>query len=208
MAIWGAGKGPAGVSRDSPGIMEIHKIIIDRDSELLYLNQNADAMKTFSEIILSVVFLFFCALGIQSQTSAVRLDQVQLMQQVLGPWRMDVNTDTVELWEPAAYDKAFVINVYQVIKGVKTPLYFNNIGYDETDHKFKAFALWPDGSYLTWIGAFTTEKKLSIDVVQHFNPEQIAFKLELIFESPTKMEFVYYTKSGEKTWVSHFYKVQ
>ncbi len=165
-------------------------------------------MKTFCTSIMTIAFLFACTLGIRAQTNGHKLDQIQLMQQVLGPWRLDVSADTVELWESAVFDKAFVISVYQVIRGVKTPLYFNNIGYDEADDKFKAFALWPDGSSLTWIGAFTAEDILSIDVVQDFNPEKIDFKLELMFESPVKMSFVYYTKYGEKTWVSNFYKVQ
>lgn len=158
-------------------------------------------------ITFAAFFLVFTS-GMQAQKAAPGMDQLQLMQQVLGPWRLDVNTDTVELWESAAYDKAIIITVYHVIKGVKTPLYFNTIGYDETDNKFKAFALWPDGSYLTWIGAFTAQNKLSIDMVQDFSPEKIDFKLELIFESPAKMAFVYYTKYGEKTWVSNFYKIQ
>jgi hypothetical protein len=163
-------------------------------------------MKTICIPFAAFVLVFTS--GMQAQKVAPGLDQLQLMQQILGPWRLDVNIDTVELWESATYDKAFVISVYQVIRGVKTPLYFNNIGYDETDNKFKAFALWPDGSYLTWIGVFTAENKLSIDMVQDFNPEKIDFKLELIFESPAKMAFVYFTKNGEKTWVSNFYKAQ
>ena len=165
-------------------------------------------MKTFFLTMLMFVFLLSCTTGIQAQTGTSNLDQLKLMQQFFGPWRFDVGKDTVEVWETQQYGNGLVISVYHVIKGQETPLYINNIGFDSNEGKFKAFALWHNGDYLTWIGSFTTEKKFSIDVVQNFNPEVVNFKIELVYESPLNMTFTSYNKDGVKTGESKFYKVK
>ena len=164
--------------------------------------------KTFILTTLVLVFLLFCSTGIRAQTAKSNLDQFKLMQQGLGTWEATVGKDTVEVRETQQYGKSFTTNVYYNIKGKKSPVYINNFCIDSKDGKFKGFTLLPEGDYRTFIGLWTTEKKFSIDVVQNFNPETVLRKIEILWESPTKMTWTNFSTDGKKTGEYKFAKVK
>jgi hypothetical protein len=80
-------------------------------------------MKKFSLKAVIIVFLLISSNGIQAQNANTSLDQFKLQQQFIGTWQANAGKDTVEIWEIHQYGKAFIDNVYQVIRGQKTPLY-------------------------------------------------------------------------------------
>ena len=165
-------------------------------------------MKTFGVTTMIGVFLLFCTIGIQAQTTQTKLDQVELMKQIIGKWQADVGKDTIEVWECQQYGKAIIVNVYQVVKGHKTPIYINNIGFDSKENKFKGYALWPDGNYSTWIGSFSTEKMYLVDMVHNFNPETVYAKFESETISPKERNWTSFNKDGVQTSVLKFIKVE
>lgn len=123
-------------------------------------------------------FLLICSNGIQAQTN---LNQVELLKQFLGKWQTNMGKDTVEVWETQQYGNALVMNVSQIIKGLKSPNYINNMGFDQKDNKFKGYLLFPNGGYATWIGYFTAEKIFTVSLVQNFNPLVVQAKFQGVF---------------------------
>ena len=164
--------------------------------------------KTFFLTSLMFVFLLICTSGIHAQTAKSNLDQFKLMQQALGTWEATIGKDTVEIRETQQYGEAFTTNVYYNIKGNKSPEYINYIWIDLKEGNIKGFTLLPEGDYRTFIGLWTTEKKLSIEVVQNFKPETVYRKIELLWDTPTKMTWTEFNPDGTKARANKFSKVK
>ena len=164
--------------------------------------------KTFFLTSLMFVLLLICPSGINAQTAKSNLDQFELMQQALGTWEATVGKDTVEIRETQQYGKAFTTNVYFNIKGNKSPEYINYIWIDSKEGNIKGFTLLPEGDYRTFIGLWTTEKKLSIEVVQDFKPETVFRKIEILWETPIKMTWTNFNADGIKRGEFKFKKVK
>jgi hypothetical protein len=157
---------------------------------------------------IAVFLLLSITDGIQGQNVTSNLDQPKLMLQFLGKWQANVGKDTVEVWQCQVYGKAYISNVYRVIKGQKYPLYTNNISYGPKEGKFKGFQLTTDGGYGTWIGSFTSEKKLEGIMVQNFNPEPINGKFEITFKNLNEFTWVSSNAQGVKTGELAYVKVK
>jgi hypothetical protein len=164
--------------------------------------------KTFFLTTVMFVLVLICSNGIQAQTTQTKLDQVELMKQLVGTWQATVGKDTVEVWESQLYGKGVMTNVYQIIKGNKSPSYMNNMCFDSKDGKLKGFILNHDGNYTTWIGLFGTEKNFSGDLVDNFNPEKAWAKFEFIFANPKEWTLTMHDTNGIKTSENKFSKVK
>jgi hypothetical protein len=167
-------------------------------------------MKTKTFILTSIMFvlLLMGSTGTYAQTAKSNLDQFKLMQQGLGTWQANVGKDTVQVRETQQYGKSFIQNVYYDIKGKKTPYYTNNFCIDSKEGNIKGFTLYASGEYLTWIALWTTEKKFHADIVQNFKPETVLYKVENVFESPTKMTWTNFNADGTKTGEFKYNKVK
>jgi hypothetical protein len=165
-------------------------------------------MKKICLAMTIAVFILISINEIQAQTTQTKLNQAELIQQFLGTWNCDINKDTVEVWECKPYGKIHTTTVSQIIKGKKSDLYLNNAGFDKRDGKFKGLILYPNGDYFTWIGLFTTDKKLSVDIVDNLNPEKVLAKYEFEFKTPTNRTMTRFTAEGVKAGESKFIKVK
>jgi hypothetical protein len=163
-------------------------------------------MKTFLNVSVIAVFLLFCTGRVQAQTTQPKLDQMELMKNFIGAWQANAGKDTVEVWDCQQYGKAFIINVYHLVKNQKSPVYVNNVGYDSRDDKVKGYVLWVNGAYTTWIAVFTTEKKFAVDIVDNFDPEKVWLKYEMLYISPTERIWTEYNTSGVKVSEMKFTK--
>jgi hypothetical protein len=164
--------------------------------------------KTFFLTTMMFAFLLICSTGINAQTAKTNLDQVKLMPQRLGTWEATVNKDTVLVREQQEYGKGYTANVSYNIKGNKSPYYISNSCFDSKEGKFKGFTLYADGSFSTWIGLWTTEKKFSIDLVQNFKPETVLSKVDYVYETPTGMIETRFSSTGVKTLERKYKKVK
>ena len=165
-------------------------------------------MKTVCLTTIVALFLVLCTNGIQAQTAQKKLNQVELMNQVIGKWQAPVGKDTIETWDCQKYGNALIIKVDQVIKGKKTPMYVNNLGFDSKADKFKGYALFPDGTYTTWIGSYSTDKKSSFDLVHDFNANEIFNKFESVITNSNEWIWTLLTKEGVKISEMKFTKVK
>jgi len=154
------------------------------------------------------VSLMVCSIGILAQTGQPQLNQLELLKQSIGTWQASVGKDTVEVWDYQQYGKTCVINVYQIINGQKTPLYINNMGFDSKGDKFKGFALYSGGNYLTWIGLFKAENKFLVDIVDNFIPEKIWAKYEMVHISSKEMNWTQFNAEGVKISELKFVKIK
>jgi hypothetical protein len=148
----------------------------------------------------TIVLLMLISINrIQAQNTQKQLNQLEMMKQYMGNWRADAGKDTVEVWECQQYGKAFIINVFKVIKGQKVPWYINNTGFDASDSKLKGYVLWPNGNYITWIGLFSSDNKFSGDYMNTFNPATTLAKFEMVFANPKEWTYRMFNKDGVKT---------
>ena len=164
--------------------------------------------KTFFLITMMSVCSLLGATGVQAQTAKSNLDQAKLMLQALGTWEATVGKDSVQVRESQLYGKSFIQNVYYNIKGKKTPFYTNNFCIDSKEGNIKGFVLYADGHYGTWIALWTTEKKFHADIVQNFKPEAVLYKVEMVFDSPTKMTWINFKTDGTKAREFKYNKVK
>jgi len=165
-------------------------------------------MKTFCFSTMIVVFLLLCSNGIKAQTTQTKLDQVELMKQLLGNWQANVGIDTILLFEYKQFGQAYLANAYHIIKGQKTLSWINNFGFDVKEGKFKIYSLFLNGSYQTFISSFITEKEISSDIVQDFVPETANAKVQIVFVSSNQYIKRLINKDGKKIWEYKFVKIE
>jgi hypothetical protein len=165
-------------------------------------------MKTFS-LTTAIAVLFLCRFnGIQAQDTNAALDQIKLNQQYIGNWQANLGKDTIEIREVQQYGKAFITDVYQVIKGKKTPLYINNYVFNSEDGKWKGSIMFNNGDFVTWTGSYITDKKSTGIILVDFNPAMVVGKYENIYKNPNEWMAIYFNKDGIKTFEKHFVKVK
>ncbi len=154
------------------------------------------------------VFFLVSLNGVHAQTSQANLNQMELIKQFLGTWKCDLDKDTVEMWECNPYGGIHTTAVSLMIKGKKSDLYLNNAGFDKRDGKFKGLLLYPNGDYYTWIGMFTGDKKLSVDILDNLNPEKVLAKFEFVFLTPASRTMTRFTAEGAKVKEYKYNKVK
>jgi hypothetical protein len=162
-------------------------------------------MKTFYINTKIVLFLLLSANGIKAQTTQPKLDQVKMFALMCGTWQCDINKDTSEIFDLQQYGNAFVETQYLVVKGKKALQVIYNYAFSAKENKFKGFLFYPSGSYATMIVIWTTEKKLSFDFVQDFNPEKVLGKAEAVFDTPESFTVTF---QGVKTGVFKWHKIK
>lgn len=141
-------------------------------------------MKTFCLSTIIAVFLLICFKGLQAQTTQTKLNQIELMKQIIGTWKCDIAKDTVYFFEAKAYGTGIEGNPYYVTKGktVIETTYF--AGYDEMSDKFvmpwfiKGNGI---GLYVVW---FLSNNKYEIIPYKDIsNPEKASTRWEAEFKS-------------------------
>jgi hypothetical protein len=156
-------------------------------------------MKKLFITIATSVFLMVCLNGVQAQTVKKQNTQLELMKRFIGIWQTNIGKDTIEIWDCQPYGDGFVINVFHIIEGRKTPYYINNIGFDSLDGRLKGYVLWPSGDYMTWIASYNAEKIFKVELVVNFNPEAVWSRYEMAYVSPKERAWINYNLAGEKT---------
>jgi hypothetical protein len=164
-------------------------------------------MKKFCLTITIAVFYFIFSAGVQAQNPQPAINQVGLLKQFIGTWQASTGKDTVETWVAKLYGEAIIINLTREVKGIKSPVYVNNIGFDKGDGKIKGFALFPNTDVVPWVGQFTTEKNFGGELVGAFDSKAAWAKFEFAF-SPDSFMFTMHNMEGVKTSEYKFSKVK
>jgi len=165
-------------------------------------------MKPFCSTTMIAVFLLLFSNEISAQTLQPKLNQMELMKQLLGTWQRTTDEGTVEILETKLFGEAVIITVTNEIKGEKSPVFMELSGFDDRDGKIKGFLVFPNGKYVTWIGQFITEKTIRGNVVDNFNPEVILWIHEYVILNPKEIMSIGYDSKGIKTDESKFSKIE
>lgn len=144
------------------------------------------------------VFLLFLFNGIQAQTQEPKLDQLKLIQKLIGTWKSDISNDSTLIVEMELLGKSIIETDYLVVNGKKVIDSKWSYGYSPETGMFKFFAVYPNGNYQTWIGSFTSEKKWEQKLVQDFNPEKVLIKAEMNFTGPDSFTAFQMKPDGQK----------
>jgi len=160
--------------------------------------------KTFLTGIVLVLLSFACG-AIMAQNA----DPLKLMKKFLGAWQTVRGKDTIEVWDFIPYgSQAFIVDIYHVVNGEKTPVSFNPISYDSSTGKFYGFTLLVSGYYGTWIGSFTSDTKFDGVMVENFNPQPVYGRLENIIINQDEWTWKGYNNEGKKFLQLDFVKVK
>jgi len=165
-------------------------------------------MKPFCSTTMIAVFLLLFSNEISAQTLQPKLNQMELMKQLLGTWQRTTDEGTVEILETKLFGEAVIITFTNEIKGEKFPVFMELSGFDDRDGKIKGFLVFPNGKYVTWIGQFITEKTIRGNVVDNFNPEVILWIHEYVILNPKEIMSIGYDSKGIKTDESKFSKIE
>jgi hypothetical protein len=166
-------------------------------------------MKKFCLTAVIAALFLFISNGMQAQTTQMKLDQLKLMEQFLGTWQLNEGKDTFLVAEIEQYGKAFVEHAYLNINGKESQqMGMFSYSFSSKEGKFKVFELMANGSYLTMLASFTTEKKFCADIVQDFNPEKVLMKMEFVFETPSNMTVIPFSLDGVKRGEYKYTKVK
>lgn len=166
-------------------------------------------MKTFYSTAMIVVFLSLFTNVINAQNTTPKLDQLTLMGNLwVGNWQSIISKDSLLITELIQYGKAFEYNVYLVVDGKKSFSFGGSYVFSLKENSFKGFAFTPNGNYQTWIGSFITETKISMDIVQNFNPEKVLIKEVVEWGNPTNYTATFFNLNGVKTGESKWAKTK
>ena len=165
-------------------------------------------MKKICSTTMIAVFLLLFSNEISAQTLQPKLNQMELMKQLLGTWQRTTDEGTVEILETKLFGEAVIITLTDEIKGEKSPVFMELSGFDDRDGKIKGFLVFPNGKYVTWIGQFITEKTIRGNVVDNFNPEVILWIHEYVILNPKEIMSIGYDSKGIKTDESKFSKIE
>lgn len=142
-------------------------------------------MKTVCFTTMIAVFLLFCLIGLQAQTNDTKLDQMELMKQLIGSWKCDVAKDTICYW----YIKSFGTGVEGYFKYVTKGKIVTEgkelWGYDKTTDKFILSEMIKGvdiALYVTWFSS--KNKCVMFPYSDISNSERATSKWEVEFTSP------------------------
>jgi hypothetical protein len=143
-------------------------------------------MKKICLTLSVAVFLLFLLNGVQAQTTTTKLNQVELMQQLLGTWKGELAKDTIMIMNWTSYGKASEDN-YKVVTKDKI-LYSRKAiyGYDQKYDKIVVAAIADNSPNIDLMAIWFSSKDTANLVEYEYlsNPEKSNFKMQWILITP------------------------
>ena len=139
-------------------------------------------MKIFCKTSLIAGFILFRIIGIQAQTIANKLNQVELMKQFIGTWQCEVGKDTFLLSENVPFGSGMISSSTIVTKGDTLDSIIQLYGYDKKIDRFIVAEQIKSSPVIEICAAWFTSKNTGEIVVT--NPENAPFKFKFEFKSP------------------------
>lgn len=149
-------------------------------------------MKTIRLTTIFAVFLLLFTNGVQAQTTQTKLDQVELMKQWIGSWKV-VSNDTTAFYDFNSYGTGLEGCFRHVTKEriIMEGRYLH--GYVKTYDKYIVSEIikghdlpsWATNDMTLWVTWFTSKNKYEwIPYDNISNPEKASFKYEGEFKTP------------------------
>lgn len=157
-------------------------------------------MKILCSSITIAVFLLICTSRIQAQTAQPKLNQVELMKQFVGSWKVQESKDTTFFWEAKSYGTGLEGNYKTVTLGKTVTEGKFLQGYDKKTDKsiYVELSSGMDQDVdinATWFISKSKYKYIPLSDVSNY--EKASYKIEGEFKSPDM--FVETTIKNNKT---------
>ena len=157
-------------------------------------------MNFFCLTLSVAVFLLSLLNGVQAQPTTTKLNQVELMQQLLGTWKGELAKDTIMVMNWTSYGKASEDN-YKVVTKDKI-LYSRKAiyGYDQKYDKIVVAAIADNSPNIDLMAIWFSSKDTANLVEYEYlsNPEKSNFKMQCIFiQSDSFKRIVIYNNKVE-----------
>ena len=161
-------------------------------------------MKNLCSTITLAVFLFIWSNTIQAQSSQKQLNQVELMKQYIGSWKVDLSKDTTVFFNYKPFGTGLECSYKIVIKGVETEGKQLS-GYSKSIDKFIVSGITKGTDIKLYGNWFTSKNKyVFVPYSDISNPEKTSFRVDGEFKSPDLL-IETHTING-KVWKTITYK--
>src|SRR5664280_700047 len=142
-------------------------------------------MKTFFLTTMIVVFLLISSNTTQAQTTQPKLNQVELLKQIIGNWKVDMAKDTVLYWDAKAFGTGLECTDKTYAKDKLISEERELWGYDSKLDKFLGADLVKVKDIEIWLICFTSNTKFeSVHLSDISNPDKATVKAEGEVKSP------------------------
>jgi hypothetical protein len=150
-------------------------------------------MKKLCFIALTTVFLLLCTHSTQAQTTEPIFNQVELMKQFLGSWRIDLTEGTYMMWEITPFGTAMIGNTKFVTKDTIFDSNKYLWGYDKKNDKILLAEIFNDTPDMEIDVLWFTSENMMDGVLQKDidNPENAVIKFKFEFKSPDLLVLKY-----------------
>jgi hypothetical protein len=143
-------------------------------------------MKKFCLTITIAVFLLICLNELQAQTTQTKLNQVELMKQLVGTWKSEAFQDSIWTGEIKSFGNGLDWSFKIELKGKIVREGKALIGYDKKNDKLIECDLY-NGSpniilYSMWFTSANKYQEVSLE--DSSNPEKASFVLKFELKSP------------------------
>lgn len=142
-------------------------------------------MKKICLTITIAVFLLFCLNGLQAQTTQTKLNQVELMKQLLGSWKSDAFQDTIWTGECKSFGNGLEWSSKTELKGKIVREGRSLMGYDKKSDKLIECDLSTSSPdiilYSMW---FTSANKFEEILLKDVSHPENALIMKCEFKSP------------------------
>ncbi len=146
-------------------------------------------MKKSIFILVITGFLLIGLSEIQAQTTQPKLNQVELMKQLIGSWKCDWgNKDTTGLWEAKPFGTGLESNWKEISKGKIVMERKQLWGYDKKIDKIVEASLEKGqdiGIYVLWF--ISNNKLIEILYSDITSPDNASLKCEIEIKSPNML---------------------
>lgn len=142
-------------------------------------------MKTFCLTTMIVVFLLISSNTTQAQTTQPKLNQVELLKQIIGNWKVDMAKDTVLYWDAKAFGTGLECTDKTYAKDKLISEEKELYGYDSKLDKYIGVDLVKGGDIEVWVLWFTSNTKFeAVHLSDISNPDKATVKAEGEVKSP------------------------
>ncbi len=158
-------------------------------------------MKTLKVFTIAVLLIFFVK-GTHAQIQQTNLNQIELLKQFIGTWKVDIAEDTTCFWEVRLFGSGLEGNIKYVTKGETINEGKQLLGYVKNTDKFIDAELIKGKEINIFVLWFISKNKCVIYLYSDIsNPERATFKEELEFKTPDLfLETIKINNKPDKTY--------
>ena len=151
-------------------------------------------MKNICLTFTITVFLLFLLNGVQAQTTQTKLNQVELINQIVGSWKYEYGKDTTGYADFTTYGTGIDATIKSVSKGKTIRERRINWAYDKTLNRFIGLDQTKGGDVVSLSAAewISKNKYFVVDYQDISNPEEASTKIEGTLKSHDLLEIIYY----------------